>query len=316
MRPAARTTGAPAGTTEEDDDGSPLLPREGRPAPGTHLLQVDNLVRRFGGVVAVAGVSFDVRAGEIFALIGPNGAGKTTCFNMVSGVLAPTEGTVRLGGERIDGRKPHVFARGRATRTFQNLQIFRSMTVRGNVAVGRHLRSRAGMVRGAFALPARHEEARIRRAAAELLPLVGLAGQADNPAADLPFGRQRLLEIARALALEPDLLLLDEPMAGLSSAERQDLVRLLRRLRAGGMAIVVVEHDVEAVLALADRVAVLDDGRILSLGPPEEVRHDPAVLAAYLGVDDEAATAAPARDAGERPVPEDAGERPTSEGAV
>ena len=272
-----------------DEDDSPLLARPGRPAAGTPLLEVRDLVRRFGGVTAVSGVSFAVRAGEIFALIGPNGAGKTTCFNMISGVLAPSEGSVWLRGKRIDGRKPHVFARARATRTFQNLQIFRSTTVRGNVAVGRHLRSRAGLLRGALVLPARREEREIRRSVEETLALVGLAGDADRPAADLPFGRQRLLEIARALALEPDLLLLDEPMAGLSGGERRDLARLLRRLRAGGMAVVLVEHDVEAVLALADRVAVLDDGRLIALGTPEEVRHDPAVLAAYLGVDDDEA---------------------------
>jgi branched-chain amino acid transport system permease protein len=272
-----------------DEDDSPLLARPGRPAPGTPLLEVRDLVRRFGGVTAVGGVSFEVRAGEIFALIGPNGAGKTTCFNMISGVLAPSEGSVWLRGERIDGRKPHVFARARATRTFQNLQIFRSTTVRGNVAVGRHLRSRAGLLRGALVLPARREERQIHQSVEETLALVGLAGDADRPAADLPFGRQRLLEIARALALEPDLLLLDEPMAGLSGGERRELARLLRRLRAGGMAVVLVEHDVEAVLALADRVAVLDDGRLIALGTPEEIRHDPAVLAAYLGVDDDEA---------------------------
>ena len=272
-----------------DEDESPLLARSGRPAPGTPLLEVRDLVRRFGGVTAVGGVSFEVRAGEIFALIGPNGAGKTTCFNMISGVLAPSEGSVWLRGERIDGRKPHVFAQARATRTFQNLQIFRSTTVRGNVAIGRHLRSRAGLLRGALVLPARSEERQIRRRVEESLALVGLAGDADRPAADLPFGRQRLLEIARALALEPDLLLLDEPMAGLSGGERRDLARLLRRLRAGGMAVVLVEHDVEAVLALADRVAVLDDGRLIALGTPDEIRHDPAVLAAYLGVDDDEA---------------------------
>jgi branched-chain amino acid transport system permease protein len=220
-------------------------------------------------------------------LIGPNGAGKTTCFNMISAVLAPSAGSVRMAGRRIDGRKPHVFARARATRTFQNLQIFRSTTVRGNVAVGCHLRSRAGLLRGALVLPAREEERQIRRRVDELLTLVGLAGEADRPAAELPFGRQRLLEVARALALEPDLILLDEPMAGLSGAERRDLAWLLRRLRAGGMAVVLVEHDVEAVLALADRVAVLDDGRLIALGAPEEIRRDPAVLAAYLGVDDE-----------------------------
>lgn len=285
---------------EPEPDDSPLLARDDRPAPGSTLLEVRNLVRRFGGVTAVDDVSFDVRAGEIFALIGPNGAGKTTCFNMVSGVLAPSEGSVRLRQQRIDGRKPHVFAQARATRTFQNLQIFRSTTVRGNVAIGRHLRTRAGLLRGALVLPARHEEREIVRSADELLALVGLAGDAERLAADLPFGRQRLLEIARALALEPDLLLLDEPMAGLSGAERRELARLLRRLRAGGMAIVLVEHDVEAVLALADRVAVLDDGRLIALNTPDEVRHDPAVVAAYLGVEDEDMATDPMAEAAAR----------------
>ncbi|GIJ74789.1 branched-chain amino acid ABC transporter ATP-binding protein/permease [Virgisporangium ochraceum] len=289
-----RSSDTPAGgSTVDTADLPPLLTRDGRPAPGEVLLEVDHLVRRFGGVTAVDDVSFEVRAGEIFGLIGPNGAGKTTCFNIVSGVLAPSSGSVRLHGARIDGRKPHVFARARATRTFQNLQIFRSTTVRGNVAVGRHLRGTAGLARGAMVLPARAEERAIHRSTDDFLSLVGLSGVADRPAADLPFGQQRLLEIARALALEPDLLLLDEPLAGLSGGERLDLARLLRRLRAGGMAIVLVEHDVEAVLALADRVAVLDDGRLIALAGPAEVRHDPAVVAAYLGIEEEQAAADP-----------------------
>jgi branched-chain amino acid transport system permease protein len=291
---ASRLRGAPkngGSTTEEvtgaGDDGAPLMGRDGRPAPGTTLLEVRGLTKRFGGVTAVDDITLDVRAGEILALIGPNGAGKTTCFNMVSGVLPPTSGTVTLSGVRTDGRKPHVFARLRATRTFQNLQVFRSATVLGNVMVGRHLRGRAGLLRGMFVLPARAEERAIADAAYDVVRLVGLEADLHRPAADLPFGRQRVMEVARALAVEPDLLLLDEPMAGLSGAERRVLARLLRRLRAGGMAVVLVEHDVEAVLALADRVAVLDDGRLIALGTPEEVRTDAAVIAAYLGVDEE-----------------------------
>jgi len=287
LRRRSATPAAPSGSTVDTTDETPVLSRPDRPAPGTTLLSVEGLVRHFGGVTALDGVSFDVRAGEIFGLIGPNGAGKTTCFNIVSGVLAPSGGSVRLRGTRIDGRKPHVSARARATRTFQNLQIFGSTTVRGNVAVGRHLRGRAGLLRAALVLPARAEERAIARSVDEILALVGIADAADRPAADLSFGRQRLVEIARALALEPDLLLLDEPMAGLSGGERADLARLLRRLRAGGMAIVLVEHDVEAVLALADRVAVLDDGVLIALGRPDEVRHDPAVVAAYLGLDED-----------------------------
>ncbi|HEX2174972.1 MAG TPA: branched-chain amino acid ABC transporter ATP-binding protein/permease [Nocardioidaceae bacterium] len=285
-RPAADGAPSPPGAATGPTDESPLFVRDGRPEPGSTLLEVRGLTKRFGGVVAVDDVDLDVRAGEILALIGPNGAGKTTCFNMVSGVLTPTSGSVTLDGHRIEGKKPHVFARSRATRTFQNLQGFGSATVLGNVMVGRHLRSRSGMLRGALLAPARREERQIAQAALDTVELVGLRDEAAVPAADLPFGRQRLMEVARALALEPDLLLLDEPMAGLSADERRALAQLLRRLRAGGMAIVLVEHDVEAVLALADRVAVLDDGRLIALGSPDEIRADPAVIAAYLGVDE------------------------------
>jgi branched-chain amino acid transport system permease protein len=278
-------------------DTGPLFARDGRPAPGTPLLEATNLTRRFGGVVAVDDVSLTVAAGEILALIGPNGAGKTTVFNMVSGVLAPTAGTVSVAGRRVEGRKPHVFAGARATRTFQNLQIFASMTVVGNVLVGRHLRSRAGMLAGALVLPAVREERASEAEARRIVDLVGLGEDADRLAVDLPFGRQRLVEVARALASEPDLLLLDEPMAGLSGSERRELARLLRRLRAGGMSIVLVEHDVDAVLALADRVAVLDDGALIALGTPEEIRNDEAVITAYLGVEEDG-------EGGDQPAPE------------
>jgi branched-chain amino acid transport system permease protein len=291
--------GAPAaeGTAPAPDTG-PLLEREGRPAPGTPLLEVTGLTKRFGGVTAVDGLDLTVYAGEIVALIGPNGAGKTTAFNMISGAVVPSAGTVTMAGARVDGRKPHVFARAGATRTFQNLQIFMSATVLGNVMVGRHLRSRTGLLGAALVLPARGEERALEASARELLDLLGLGPDADRLAVDLPFGRQRLVEVARALALEPDLLLLDEPMAGLSGAERRDLARLLRRLRSGGMAIVLVEHDVEAVLALADRVVVLEDGVRIALGTPQEVRHDPAVVAAYLGVEPEASAAVAVAEAG------------------
>ncbi|MBA2317422.1 MAG: branched-chain amino acid ABC transporter ATP-binding protein/permease [Euzebyales bacterium] len=275
---------------EATGEAAPLLLRAGRPAVGTAVLLVRGLELHFGGVRAVQSVDLEVRTGEIVGLIGPNGAGKTTLFNVVSGVLPPTAGTVEVGGARLEGRRPHAVAAARAARTFQNLEIFSSMTVVGNVAVGRHLRSRAGVVAGALALPARAEERAIDAEARRLVELLGLGDVADSPAADLPFGRQRLVEIARALATEPDLLLLDEPMAGLSAAERAGLAGLLRRLRAGGMAILLVEHDIEAVMALADRVAVLDDGRRIAYGAPSEVSDDPAVIEAYLGADAEQTT--------------------------
>jgi len=275
----------------------PLLPREGRPPPGTVVLRVTGLERHFGGVRAVDGVDLEVRTGEIVALIGPNGAGKTTLFNVVSGVLPPTAGTVEVGGRPVSSAarppRPHTVAAAGAARTFQNLQIFTSMTVAGNVAVGRHLRSRGGIVAGALAFPARREERAIDAEARRLAGLLGLDDVVDTRAADLPFGRQRLVEVARALAAEPDLLLLDEPMAGLSAAERADLAHLLRRLRAGGMAILLVEHDMEAVMALADRVAVLDDGKRIALGPPSAIADDPAVIAAYLGTEDDTALPPP-----------------------
>ncbi|MFP5334381.1 MAG: ABC transporter permease subunit [Actinomycetes bacterium] len=255
--------------------------------PGTTVLRVQGLTKRYGGVTAVDDVDLDVRAGEVLALIGPNGAGKTTCFNMVSGVLQPTAGTVEVLGRRVEGRRPHTVAALGATRTFQNLQVFGSSTVLGNVMVARHLRSRAGVLKGMLALAGR-EERQVERAAQTAVAALGLSDDATRMVRDLPFGRQRQVEVARALALEPALLLLDEPMAGLSGAERDQLATLLRRVRDAGVAVVLVEHDVDAVMALADRVAVLDDGRLIALGSPEQVRSDPAVIAAYLGTDEAA----------------------------
>lgn len=266
---------------------SQLLGAGEPPAPEAVVLSIRGLTKRYGGVTAVDDIDLDVRAGEIVGLIGPNGAGKTTCFNMVSGVLAPTSGSVEVRGRRVEGRRPHVIAALGATRTFQNLQVFRSSTVLGNVKVARHLRSSSGVVRGMLALAGK-EEKDIERAAQAAVAAVGLGDDADRPVTELPFGRQRQVEVARALALSPMLLLFDEPMAGLSGTERAELSALLRRVRETGVAVVLVEHDVETVMALADRVAVLDDGKLIALGPPEQVRHDPAVIAAYLGTDEEA----------------------------
>ncbi|MGI8716544.1 MAG: ABC transporter ATP-binding protein, partial [Lapillicoccus sp.] len=218
-------------------------------------------------------------------VIGPNGAGKTTAFNIITGVMDPSAGTVTLMGTPVQGRPPHVVAALGATRTFQNLQVFGSTTVLGNVKVARHLRSRSGVLRGLLGLAGR-EQQDVAASARTALAAMGLAEHAARPVTDLSFGQQRQVEVARALALEPILLLLDEPMAGLSGSERASLSVLLGRARAAGVSVLVVEHDVDAVMALADRVAVLDDGRLIALGAPAAVRDDPAVVAAYLGTED------------------------------
>ena len=267
------------------DQALAMLSRQEHQPRGTTILQIRGLTKRYGGVTALADLDLDVHSGEILALIGPNGAGKTTAFNMVTGVLEPTEGSVVLHGKEVAGRQPHVAAALGATRTFQNLQTFKSSTVLGNVKVARHLRSRAGIVRGMLGL-ARGEERAIETASHAALSAMGLSALADRPIADLAFGQQRQVEVARALALEPSVLLLDEPMAGLSGAERDALSALLRKVREAGVTVLLVEHDVAAVMALADRVAVLDDGRLISLGTPAEVTSDPAVIAAYLGTDE------------------------------
>ena len=267
---------------------------------GSPLLSIRGLTMRYGGVTALGDIDLDVRAGEIFALIGPNGAGKTTAFNIITGVLEPTAGTVTLRGTDVQGRRPHVIATLGATRTFQNLQVFGSTTVLGNVKVARHLRSRSGIFRGMLGLAGR-EEREIDDWARTAVAALGLTEHADQRVTDLAFGQQRKVEVARALALAPALLLLDEPMAGLSGTERDSLAWLLRRVRSAGISVLLVEHDVDAVMALADRVAVLDDGRLIALGEPEDVRANPAVIAAYLGTD--ADDDALVRAAAARPVP-------------
>jgi len=265
---------------------SDLLAQADVTEPGSSLLSIRGLTKRYGGVTALGDVDLDVRAGEIFALIGPNGAGKTTAFNIITGVLAPTAGTVTLRGVEVQGRRPHVVAKLGATRTFQNLQVFGRTTVLGNVKVARHLRSRSGILRGMLGLAGR-EEREIDDSARTAVAALGLTEYADRPVTDLAFGQQRKVEVARALALAPALLLLDEPMAGLSGTERDSLAWLLRRVRSAGISVLLVEHDVDAVMALADRVAVLDDGRLIALGEPEDVRADPVVIAAYLGTDED-----------------------------
>jgi len=235
-------------------------------------------------VRALTEISFEVAPGEIQGLIGPNGAGKTTLFNLVSGALKPDTGGIRFDGMPIQGRPSHELVALGIARTFQNVELFGSMSVLENVLVGRHVRTRCGFW-GALTRHAavRKEEREARQKALELLAFVGLADQADSPSRDLPFGWQRLLEIARALASEPRVLLLDEPAAGLNRVESDRLGDLIGRIRDQGVTILMVEHDMGLTMRVCDRIVVLDRGRLLTEGTPREIQRHPEVLAAYLG---------------------------------
>ncbi|GAB4365902.1 MAG: ABC transporter ATP-binding protein [Deltaproteobacteria bacterium] len=252
------------------------------------LLTLSGVGKKYGGLTALSEISFSVREGEILGLIGPNGAGKTTLFHVITGVVRPTRGEIRFRGTRITGQRPHRVSRLGIGRTFQNIRLFDRMTALETVMVGRHGKSRAGTWGAVFRTRAeRDEERRIREEARELLRFVGLADAEETPAGELPYGRKRRLEIARALAGEPKLLLLDEPVAGMNDAETREIHELILAIRDRGITVLLIEHDMSLVMRVCDRLVVLNFGEMIAEGPPDRIRRDPVVIEAYLGQEEQ-----------------------------
>ena len=265
--------------------GEPVQERD-----GDALLEVDHVTLRFGGVVALNDVSFSLRKGEIFGLIGPNGAGKTTCFNAMTGVYRPTSGSIRFNGKSIVGKKKHEITRGGIARTFQNVRLFPEMTALENVMVGADAHHKTSVPGALFRMPRHWREERTgRERSMELLRFVGIDRRAGEVSRNLAYGQQRRLEIARALATNPTLLCLDEPAAGFTPAEKEDLLQLIRRIRDTGVTVLLIEHDMRLVMGVTDRIVVLEFGKKIAEGTPHEVRDNEAVIAAYLGVPSDAA---------------------------
>jgi branched-chain amino acid transport system ATP-binding protein len=251
----------------------------------TIVLTAKELTRRFGGVVAVNNLSFSVNQGEIFGFIGPNGAGKTTLFNLITGLIPPSSGELIYQGQAISQLKPHQIAGLGIARTFQNIRLFGELSVLDNVIIARHLHTHSNIITGVLGLPlAVKEEENSRQKALELLTLIGLDNRTEEKAKNLAYGDQRRLEIARALALEPQILLLDEPAAGMNLNEKQQLSEFIRDLRDRfHFTIIIIEHHVPLVMGLCDRIAVLDFGQLIALDKPSLIRNNPKVIAAYLG---------------------------------
>jgi len=254
--------------------------------PTAPILEVRQLTRAFGGLIAVNDLSFDICRGEIYGLIGPNGAGKTTVINMLSGLISPTRGAIHFAGESIERAPAHKITALGMSRTYQNIRLFGAMTVLQNVIVGQHCRLHASVVgRLVFAPGVRREEQVAGEKALALLRTVGLDPAQNLPASSLPYGSQRRLEMARALASDPALLLLDEPAAGMNGQEREELQTRLRALSDGGLTILLIEHDVSLVMNLCHRIGVLNFGNLIAEGTPQEIAANPAVIEAYLGTD-------------------------------
>ncbi len=248
------------------------------------ILEMDNVTIRFGGLTAVDSVDMKIEEGTIRALIGPNGAGKSTIFNLITGIYPPSSGEIRFRGTPINGCKPHLITELGIARTFQNIRLFSEMTVLDNVKIGRHCRTKAGFLGALLRGPGvKAEERAITEESMEALKILELDHKADELAKNLPYGEQRRLEIARAMASNPKLILLDEPAAGMNPQEKQTLMSMIRKIQDKGLTIFLVEHDMKFVMNLSDRIMVLDYGRKIAAGSPAEIKSNPAVIAAYLG---------------------------------
>jgi branched-chain amino acid transport system ATP-binding protein len=255
------------------------------------VLEVENLTLKFGGLTALDDVSFHIAEGEILGLIGPNGAGKTTCFNAITGVYRPTSGSIRFRGESLVGKKRFQITQAGIARTFQNIRLFPTMTALENVLVGADAQHSTGIFSALFRLPKhRREEAEGHDRAMELLRFMGIQRHADELAANLSYGDQRRLEIARAMATNPKLICLDEPAAGFNPEEKRVLMDLIRKVRDQGYTVLLIEHDMRLVMGVTDRIVVLEFGKLIAEGAPAEIRDNPAVIAAYLGVEEEDAS--------------------------
>jgi len=252
------------------------------------ILQTRGLTKRFGGLTAIADLDMTVRQGEISSLIGPNGAGKTTVFNVVTGIYRPDAGTVTFNGNSIGGRKPHRIVADGIARTFQNIRLFPEMTCLENVMAGHHCRVNAGLLSALFHSPGqKREERKIKAFCRDLLQRVGLETSQDELAKNIAYGSQRMLEIARAMATRPQLLVLDEPSSGLNPRETEELILFLKDLVSEGLTLLIIEHDMKVVMGISDWITVMDEGRKIAEGVPGEIYHNPLVIEAYLGKEDD-----------------------------